>query len=152
MLKEFKEFAMRGNVVDMAVGIIIGAAFGTIVKSLVADVIMPPIGLLMGGVDFADLFIVIKEGATAAAPYATLADAKAAGAVTINYGAFANTVISFIIVAFAVFMLIKGINSAKREEEAPPAEPTEKECPHCFSKIAIKATRCPHCTSELTAV
>ena len=149
MLKEFKEFAMRGNVVDMAVGIIIGAAFGTIVKSLVADVIMPPIGLLMGGVDFADLFVVIKEGAEAAAPYATLADAKAAGAVTINYGAFANTVISFIIVAFAVFMLIKGINSAKREEEAPPAEPTEKECPHCFSKISIKATRCPHCTSEL---
>ena len=149
MLKEFKEFAMRGNVVDMAVGIIIGAAFGTIVKSLVADVIMPPIGLLMGGVDFADLFIVLKEGAEAAAPYATLADAKAAGAVTINYGAFANTVISFLIVAFAVFMLIKGINSAKREEEAPPAEPTDKECPHCFSKIPIQATRCPHCTSEL---
>lgn len=150
MLKEFKEFAMRGNVVDMAVGIIIGAAFGTIVKSLVADVIMPPIGLLMGGVDFADLFIVLKEGAEAAAPYATLADAKAAGAVTINYGAFANTVISFLIVAFAVFMLIKGINSAKREEEAaPPAEPTEKDCPHCFSKIPIQATRCPHCTSEL---
>lgn len=151
MLKEFKEFAMRGNVVDMAVGIIIGAAFGTIVKSLVADVIMPPIGLLMGGVDFADLFVVIKEGAEAAAPYATLADAKAAGAVTINYGAFANTVISFIIVAFAVFMLIKGINSAKREEEAPPAEPTDKDCPHCCTKIAIKATRCPNCTSELGA-
>ena len=151
MLKEFKEFAMRGNVVDMAVGIIIGAAFGTIVKSLVADVIMPPIGLLMGGVDFTDLFITLKEGAKVAAPYASLADAKAAGAVTINYGAFLNTVISFIIVAFAVFMLIKGINSAKREEEAPPAEPTEKECPHCFSKIAIKATRCPHCTSELAA-
>ena len=150
MVKEFKEFAMRGPVVDMAVGIIIGAAFGTIVKSLVADVIMPPIGLLMGGVDFADLFIVLKEGAEAAAPYATLADAKAAGAVTINYGAFANTVISFLIVAFAVFMLIKGINSAKREEEAaPPAEPTEKDCPHCFSKIPIQATRCPHCTSEL---
>ena len=150
-MKEFKEFAMRGNVVDMAVGIIIGAAFGTIVKSLVADVIMPPIGLLMGGVDFTDLFITLKEGAKVAAPYASLADAKAAGAVTINYGAFLNTVISFIIVAFAVFMLIKGINSAKREEEAPPAEPTEKECPHCFSKIAIKATRCPHCTSELAA-
>ena len=150
MLKEFKEFAMRGNVVDMAVGIIIGAAFGTIVKSLVADVIMPPIGLLLGGVDFTDLFLVLKEGTEAAAPYATLADAKAAGAVTINYGAFLNTVISFVIVAFAVFMLIKGINSAKREEEAaPPAEPTEKDCPHCFSKIPIQATRCPHCTSEL---
>ena len=152
MLKEFKEFAMRGNVVDMAVGIIIGAAFGTIVKSLVADVIMPPIGLLMGGVDFADLFVVIKQGAEAAAPYTTLADAKAAGAVTINYGMFLNTVISFVIVAFAVFMLIKGINSAKREEEAPPADPTEKSCPHCCSKIAIQATRCPHCTSELGAV
>lgn len=149
MLKEFKEFAMRGNVVDMAVGIIIGAAFGTIVKSLVADVIMPPIGLLLGGVDFTDLFLVLKEGTEAAAPYATLADAKAAGAVTINYGAFLNTVISFVIVAFAVFMLIKGINSAKREEEAPPAEPTDKECPYCCTKIAIKATRCPHCTSEL---
>ena len=151
MFKEFKEFAMRGNVVDMAVGIIIGAAFGTIAKSLVADVIMPPIGLLLGGVDFADLFFVLKEGAEAAAPYATLADAQAAGAVTVNYGTFFNQVFSFIIVAFAVFMLIKGINAAKREEEAPPAEPTTKECPHCMSEISIKATRCPNCTSELSA-
>lgn len=150
MFKEFKEFAIKGNVVDMAVGIIIGAAFGTIVKSLVADVIMPPIGLLLGGVDFTDLFVVLKEGATAAAPYASLEAAKAAGAVTINYGSFINTVISFIIVAFAVFMVIKAINKAKREEEeAPPAEPTEKDCPKCFTAIPIPATRCPHCTSEI---
>ena len=149
MLKEFKEFAMRGNVVDMAVGIIIGAAFGTIVKSLVADVLMPPIGLLMGGVDFSDLFIVVKEG-TVAGPFATLALAKAAGAVTINYGMFINTVISFLIVAFAIFMVVKGMNSLKKKEEAAPAEPTEKDCSHCFTSIPIKATRCPHCTSELT--
>ncbi len=149
MLKEFKEFAMRGNVVDMAVGIIIGAAFGTIVKSLVADVIMPPIGLALGNVDFANLFIVLKHGAEMAAPYASLADAQAAGAVTLNYGAFVNTVISFLIVAVAVFLLIKSINQLKRKKEAPPPEPTTKECPHCFSTIPIKATRCPMCTSEL---
>lgn len=150
MLKEFKEFAMRGNVVDMAVGIIIGAAFGTIVKSLVADVLMPPIGLLLGNVDFSELFIVLKAG-TAAGPYAALAEAKAAGAVTINYGVFASTVISFLIVAFAVFMVIRGLNRLKRQEEAPPAEPTTKECPYCLSTIAIKATRCAHCTGELKA-
>jgi large conductance mechanosensitive channel len=148
MFKEFKEFAMRGNVVDMAVGIIIGGAFGTIVKSLVSDVMMPPIGLLLGGVDFSDLFITLKEGA-AAGPYATLAIAQAAGAVTISYGLFINAVISFLIVAFAVFLLIKGLNKLQREKEVPAAEPTTRECPHCFSKIAIKATRCPHCTSEL---
>jgi len=150
MVQEFKEFAVKGNVVDMAVGIIIGAAFGTIVKSLVADVIMPPIGLLLGGVDFADLFVVLKEGATVAAPYASLPDAKAAGAVTINYGSFINTVISFLIVAFAVFMMIKAVNSAKREEETAPPEPTEQECPHCATTISLKATRCPNCTSELS--
>ena len=148
MLKEFKEFAMRGNVVDMAVGIIIGGAFGTIVKSLVSDVIMPPIGLMLGGVDFSDLFITLKEGTTAG-PYATLAGAQAAGAVTISYGVFINAVISFLIVAFAVFLLIKGINKLQRQKEAPPAEPTTKECPYCLSSIAIKATRCPNCTSEL---
>ena len=148
MLKEFKEFAMRGNVVDMAVGIIIGGAFGTIVKSLVSDVIMPPIGLLLGGVDFSDLFITLKEG-SAAGPYATLASAQAAGAVTISYGLFANAVISFLIVAFAVFLLIKGINKLQREKEVPATEPNTKECPHCCSTIAIKATRCPNCTSEL---
>ena len=148
MFKEFKEFAMRGNVVDMAVGIIIGGAFGTIVKSLVSDVIMPPIGLLLGGVDFSDLFLTLKDGTTAG-PYATLANAQSAGAVTISYGVFLNAVISFLIVAFAVFLLIKGLNKLHREKEAPAAEPTTKECPHCFSTIAIKATRCPHCTSEL---
>jgi large conductance mechanosensitive channel len=149
MLKEFKEFAMRGNVVDMAVGIIIGAAFGTIVKSLVSDIIMPPIGLLLGNVDFSNLFIVLKQG-VAAGPYTALADAQKAGAVTINYGAFANTVISFIIVAFSVFVLIRGINKLKRTEEAPPEEPTTKECPYCLSTIPIKAKRCGHCTSELS--
>jgi large conductance mechanosensitive channel len=149
MLKEFKEFAMRGNVVDMAVGIIIGAAFGTIVKSLVDDVIMPPIGLLLGNVDFSNLFITLKQGATAG-PYLTLADAKKAGGVTLSYGAFFNTIISFLVVAFAVFMVVKRINALKKEEEAPPAEPTEKDCPQCFSAIPIKATRCPMCTSEIS--
>lgn len=149
MFKEFKEFAMRGNVVDMAVGIIIGGAFGTIVKSLVSDVMMPPIGLLLGGVDFSDLFFTLKDG-TPAGPYVTLAGAQAAGAVTISYGLFMNAVISFLIVAFAVFLLIKGINKLQREKEAPPAEPTTKDCPHCFSTIPIKATRCPNCTSEIS--
>ena len=149
MFKEFKEFAMRGNVVDMAVGIIIGAAFGTIVKSLVADVIMPPIGLLLGNVDFANLFIVLKEGA-APGPFSALADAQKAGAVTLNYGVFINTIISFIIVAYAVFLVIRSINKLKRKEEAPPAEPTTKECPHCLSTIPIKASRCGFCTSDLS--
>jgi large conductance mechanosensitive channel len=148
MLKEFKEFALRGNVIDMAVGIIIGAAFGTIVKSLVDDVIMPPIGLLLGGVDFSNLFALLKAGSPAG-PYASLADAQAAGAVTINYGLLINNVVSFLIVAFVMFLLIRGMNRMQREEEAPPAEPTTKECPYCFSTIPIKATRCAHCTSEL---
>ncbi|UCD65238.1 MAG: large conductance mechanosensitive channel protein MscL [Candidatus Zixiibacteriota bacterium] len=151
MIKEFKEFAVKGNAFDMAVGIIIGAAFGTIVKSLVADVIMPPIGLLLGDVDFANLFIVLKAGAEAAGPYASLADAQAAGAVTLNYGTFINTIISFLIVAFAVFMLVKNMNRFKRQQEAPPAEPTTRDCPRCFTAISIKATRCPNCTTELQA-
>lgn len=150
MLKEFREFVMRGNVVDMAVGIIIGAAFGTIIKSLVDDVLMPPIGLLLGGVDFSNLFVVLKQGATPG-PYARLADAKAAGAVTINWGIFANTVITFLIVAFAVFQLVRGINRMRRTEEAPPAPATAKDCPYCASAISVKATRCPHCTSPLAA-
>lgn len=149
MLKEFKEFAMRGNVVDMAIGIIIGAAFGTIVNSLVADVMMPPIGLLLGNIDFSNLFVVLKEGAKGAGPYASLAEAKAAGAVTVNYGFFINTVISFLIVAFSVFVLIRAINSLRRQEQAPPPVPTTRECPYCFSNIPIKATRCPQCTSDL---
>jgi large conductance mechanosensitive channel len=148
MFKEFKEFAVKGNVVDMAVGIIIGAAFGTIVKSLVADVIMPPIGLLLGNVDFSNLYVLLKAGTTAG-PYASLADAQAAGAVTLNYGMFINTIISFLIVAFAVFLIVKQINRLKREEVAPPAAPTTKECPYCFSTIPIKATKCPACTSSL---
>jgi large conductance mechanosensitive channel len=150
MFKEFKEFAMRGNVVDMAVGIIIGAAFGTIVNSLVQDVIMPPIGLLLGNIDFSNLFLVLKEGKVAG-PYATVAVAKTAGAVTINIGIFINTVISFILVALAVFLLVKSINQLKRQKEAPPPVPTTKECTYCLSTIPIKATRCPNCTSELKA-
>ena len=148
MLKEFKEFAMRGNVVDMAVGIIIGAAFGTIVNSLVQDVIMPPIGLLLGNIDFSNLFLVLKDGKVAG-PYATVAVAKAAGAGSINIGIFINTVISFVLVAFAVFLLVKTVNKLKRQGEAPPAVPTTKECTYCLSTIPIKATRCPNCTSEL---
>jgi large conductance mechanosensitive channel len=151
MLKEFKEFAMRGNVVDMAVGIIIGAAFGTIVNSLVTDILMPPIGMLLGNIDFANLFIVLKEGAKAAGPYASLAAAKAAGAVTINYGFFINTIISFLIVAYAVFLLVRSVNRLKQKEQAPPAVPKTKECPFCVSTIPIKAARCPHCTSDLKA-
>jgi large conductance mechanosensitive channel len=147
MLKEFKEFAMRGNVVDMAVGIIIGAAFGTIIASLVSEVLMPPIGLLLGNVDFSNLFLVLKEGKTAG-PYATVAAAKAAGAVTLNYGLFVNTVVNFLIVAFAIFFLIRGMNALKKKEAV---QPTTKECPHCLSTIPIKATRCGHCTSELRA-
>lgn len=144
MLKEFKEFALRGNVIDMAVGIIIGGAFGTIVSSLVNDVIMPPIGLLLGGVDFANLFALLKTGSPAG-PYASLADAQAAGAVTINYGLFFNSIISFVIVAFVMFLLIRGMNRLQKEEA-----PTEtKECPYCLSTVPIKATRCAHCTSEL---
>ncbi len=150
MLKEFKEFAMKGSVLDMAIGIIIGGAFSPIVKSLVNDVLMPPIGLLMGNVDFSNLFAVLKEG-TEAGPYASLAAAQEAGAVTINYGVFFNNVISFVIVAFAIFMMVKAINRWKREEEAPPAEPTTKECEYCHTEIPIAASRCPHCTSELKA-
>jgi large conductance mechanosensitive channel len=150
MLKEFKEFAMRGNVLDMAVGIIIGAAFGTIVNSFVADVIMPPIGLLLGNIDFSNLFAVLKEGKVAG-PYASLAAAKEAGAVSINYGFFINTVITFLIVAFAVFLLIRNVNKFVQQQKAAPPVPTTKECPYCLSTIPIKATRCGHCTSELRA-
>lgn len=148
MLKEFKEFALRGNVIDMAVGIIIGAAFGTIVSSFVADIIMPPIGLLLGNVDFSNLFMVLKEGKVAG-PYETIAAAKTAGAITLNYGVFFNTIISFLIVAFAVFLVIRNVNRLKRKEEAPPAAPTTKECPYCISVIPIKAVRCPHCIAEI---
>lgn len=143
MLKEFKEFAMRGNVVDMAVGIIIGAAFGGIVQSLVKDVIMPPIGLAMGGVDFSNIFINLSGG-----DYASLADAQAAGAATMNIGVFVNTILNFLIVAFAIFLLIRALNKLKKKEEAAPA-PNMKDCPFCLSRLPLKATRCSHCTSQL---
>jgi large conductance mechanosensitive channel len=147
--EEFKAFIMRGNVVDMAVGIIIGSAFTTIVRSLVDDVIMPPIGLISGDVDFNDLFVVLKQGETAG-PYLTLSAAQEAGAVTINYGVFINSIIVFLIVALAVFLMIRVVNRMKREEEEEaPAEPTTKDCPFCFESIPIKATRCPRCTSTL---
>ena len=147
MLKEFKEFIARGNVMDMAVGIIIGAAFGAIIGSFVNDIIMPPIGLLLGKMDFANMFVVLKEGAQQGGPYASLTAAKAAGATTLNYGAFINLVINFIIVALAVFMAVKTVNRLKRP--APAAAPTTKECPQCFTAIPIKAKRCPNCTSQL---
>jgi len=152
MLKEFKKFALRGNVIDMAVGIIIGGAFGTIVKSLVSDVIMPPIGLLLGGIDFANFFAVLKEGGEAG-PYNALVDAQAAGAVTINYGLFINSLISFLIVVFCVFLLVKGMNKAQEamEGEKEEAAPDTRDCPFCFSSIPVKATRCPSCTSEVQA-
>ena len=146
MLSEFKKFAMRGNVVDMAVGIIIGAAFGKIITSFVKDVIMPPIGLLMGGIDFSGLYYNLTDQS-----YATLAAAQEAGAPTINYGVFINTVLDFLIVAFAIFMVIRMMNNMKKQEEAPPPVPTTKDCPDCLSTIPIKATRCAHCTVQLSA-
>ncbi|CUA82173.1 large conductance mechanosensitive channel protein [Gulbenkiania indica] len=151
VLKEFKQFAVRGNVIDLAVGVVVGGAFSTIVKSLVDDVIMPPIGLLIGNVDFSNLFIVLKEGAKQAGPYVSLGAAKAAGAVTLNLGLFINSVVSFIIIAFAIFMLVKGINRL-REEHKPAAatsEPDTRPCPYCLSNIPRKASRCPCCTSEV---
>lgn len=144
MLKEFKEFAMRGNVFDMAIGIVIGAAFGAIVASFVDDILMPPIGMLLGGVDFTNLFISL-DGQN----YASLAAAQAAGAATINYGLFISTVIDFLIVAFVIFLLVRQINRMRAEPEEVPAEPTTKDCPYCATEIPIQATRCPHCTSEI---
>jgi large conductance mechanosensitive channel len=144
MLKEFKEFAMKGNVLDMAVGIIIGAAFGRIVTSLVSDIIMPPIGLALGHVDFSSLFLNISG-----TPYPTLAAAKAANAATINYGIFLNTVLDFLIVAFVIFLMVQQVNKWNKPAPAPAAAPTTKDCPYCMSAIPLKATRCPNCTSEL---
>jgi large conductance mechanosensitive channel len=148
MLKEFKAFVMRGNVLDLAVGIIIGASFGSIVKSLVDDVIMPPIGLALGNVDFANLFVLLKPGLKAPAPYATVADAQAAGAVTINYGNFVNNVVTFLIVAFVVFLIVRVANRLKPQDTAAP---TTKDCPYCRMAIPVAATRCPQCTSDLKA-
>lgn len=149
MWKEFKEFAVKGNVIDMAVGIVIGAAFGTIVKSFVSDIIMPPIGMLLGGVDFSNIFTVLQEGTTPG-PYATLEAANEAGAVVMSWGAFFNTIISFLIIAGAIFFVIRYINSLKRADEEPEQAPTVKQCEYCKSEIAIKATRCPNCTSQLS--
>jgi large conductance mechanosensitive channel len=151
MLKEFRTFILRGNVVDLAVGVIMGGAFNAVVKSLVNDIIMPPIGLLLGRVDFVNLFATIKAG-DPAGPYATLADAQAAGAVAISYGVFINTIITLILTGFAVFLIVKAINRMhKKEEAAPPPAPTTKDCPYCLSAIPIGATRCPNCTSQLEA-
>jgi large conductance mechanosensitive channel len=148
MFKEFREFAMRGNVMDMAVGIIIGAAFGAIVQSFVSDVLMPPLGLLLGNVDFSSLYVTLAAGQVPG-PYATLAKAQEAGAVTLNYGLLVNKVVTFLIVALAIFLLIRAMNRLRRKQVTPPAEPTVKDCPFCFTAIPVKAVRCPHCTSDV---
>ena len=144
MLKEFKAFAMRGNVLDLAVGVIIGAAFGKIVTSFVNDILMPPIGLLISKVDFSNLFVDLSG-----AHHASIAEAKAAGAATLNYGLFVNNIIDFLLVAFAVFLMVKQVNRLQAAPPAPAAAPTTRECPHCVSTISLKATRCPNCTSQL---
>lgn len=149
MFKEFKDFAMRGNVIDLAVGFILGGAFSTIVSSLVSDILMPPLGLLIGGVDFSNLFLVIKNSGTYG-HFNTLADAQTAGAITINYGLFINRIISFTIVAFALFILIKGMNNLNRQQVKPALKIETKECPFCFSSIPVKATKCPNCTSLIS--
>jgi large conductance mechanosensitive channel len=151
MLQEFKKFALRGSVIDLAVGIIIGAAFNSVVQSLVNDIIMPPIGLVTGKVNFNNLMWVIKTGSPAG-PYATPSDAASAGAVTLNYGQFINTIITFILVAFAVFLLVRAINRlyVQKETQEAPAQPVIKECPFCIKEIPVEATRCPFCTSQLT--
>jgi len=145
IIKEFKEFAVKGNMIDMAVGIVIGAAFSTVVKSLVDDIITPVIGRLTGGVDFSNLFIVLNG----IGRFDTLQAARDAGAVTLNYGLFINSIITFLIVSWALFMVIKATNKIKRESPPPPT-PTEKECPHCLSKVPLKAAKCAHCTSQLS--
>ena len=149
-LEEFKKFVKRGNLIDMAIGVVIGVAFGAITKSLVDDIIMPPLGLATGGMDFSQLFVVIKEGVPAP-PYATIAEAKAAGAVTVNYGNFINTVINFLIVAAAMFVVVRvyGRLTERFDEEEGPSAPVDKECPYCFEDIPVQAVRCPRCTSQL---
>jgi large conductance mechanosensitive channel len=144
MFKEFREFALKGNAIDLAIGVVIGAAFGAIVKSLVDDIIMPPIGRVVGGVDFSNLFITLSSGT-----FPTLKAAKEAGAATLNYGAFLNQVINFLIIAGALFFVVKAINTLKREKPAPEAAPTTRECPQCATDIPLRAKRCPHCTSTL---
>jgi len=147
MWKDFRGFILRGNVLDLAIAVVIGAAFGAVVKSFVDDVIMPPIGLALGKVDFANLFFVLKDGLKVPPPYASLAEAKAAGAVTLNYGAFINTIIGFLIIGAAVFMLVRVVNRWMLKPIA--AAPNTKSCPHCAMDIPVAATRCPHCTSQL---
>jgi large conductance mechanosensitive channel len=147
VFKDFKAFIMRGNVVDLAVGVIIGAAFGSIIKSLVDDILMPPIGLATGGIDFANKFAVLKEGAKAAGPYASLADAKTAGAVTVNYGAFINTIITFLIVSLCIFVVVRMV--ARMQAPPPEGAPATKNCPYCAMPIPVAAKRCPNCTSQL---
>jgi large conductance mechanosensitive channel len=149
MLQDFKAFIMRGNVIDMAVGIIVGVAFGAVISSLVKDVIMPPIGLALGNVDFANLFVVLRENPLSPGPYLSLADAQAAGAVTINYGVFINAIVNLLIIAAAVFFLIVRPIARLQARTKKAEAPTTKECPYCITAIPIKATRCPHCTSEL---
>jgi large conductance mechanosensitive channel len=148
MWNEFKAFVMRGNVMDLAVGVIIGAAFGAIVKSLVDDILMPPIGLATGGLDFSNLMVVLKDGAKAPPPYATPAAAHDAGAVTLNYGVFLNNVITFLIVALAIFVVVRAVNRLQRQP-APPT-PDTKPCPYCTMTVSLQASRCPHCTSDLS--
>ena len=148
MFKEFREFAVRGSVVDLAVGLILGASFGTVVKSVVDDLMMPPLGLVTGGMDFADQFALLKRGVPPG-PYLSLEQAKAAGAVTLNYGVFINNVVSFLLVAFAVFVLVRAVNRLRRDEAESPSSPTSKNCPFCVTEIPAAAVRCPHCTSEL---
>src|SRR4030065_907234 len=145
MLKDFKEFIMRGNAVSMAVGVIIGIAFGGIINSMVNDILMPPVGLLLGKVDFSNLFVVLKEGATSG-PYLSLSAAKEAGAVTLNYGTFIITIINVLIIAIVLFFIIKAVNRLIKKKEV---KPSTKDCPFCFTLINVKATRCPNCTSEL---
>jgi len=148
MWSDFKAFIMRGNVLDLAVAVVIGAAFGVVVKSLVDDVIMPPIGLLLGHVDFSNLYVLLKDGVKSAPPYASLADAKTAGAVTLNYGMFVNNIITFLIVALAIFLVVRSANKVYKK---PAAAATTRPCPYCAMDIPLAATRCPHCTSELKA-
>lgn len=147
MLKDFKAFIMRGNVLELAVAVVIGAAFGGVVKSFVDDVIMPPVGLAVGNVDFSNLYVVLREGTKAAGPYASLAEAKAAGAVTLNYGVFINTLMGFLVVALAVFMIVRAATRMYRRAAEPP--PNTRECPYCRNAVALTATRCGHCTSQL---
>ena len=155
VIQDFKKFAMRGNLIDLAIGFTVGAAFATVAKSLVNDIIMPPIGLITGNTDFADKFIVLRQGTEELAPYATLKDAQASGAVTLNYGAFVNNLMALLVIAIAMFIIIRIVNSFEDRledrfgEEKPPEEPDEKKCPHCRMKIPYRAKKCGHCTADL---